>query len=140
MKKLFSILLTLFLSACVTTPTGKTLTPEGQAALDVAVRIAVRHAVAESPRAAEKARNIRKIVARVQAVTSAESTLSALVTEVQAEIEELGLSPLDKADANDLLTLLAVSLESRLGPEGLNSAGLVKVNEFLVLVLAALPQ
>src|ERR1043165_8764916 len=130
----------LILAGCVTTPDGHSgLTPEGQLALETSVRIAVRHAVADSPRAAQKAANIRSIVARLQAVTSAESTLGALKSEVLIELDRLQLDPLDKADAVDLLNLLAVALEAKLGPTVLNSEGLVRVNDFLVLVLSALP-
>lgn len=135
-----SLLTIMLLGGCVTTPDGHTgLTPEGQAALDVSVRIAVRHAVADSPRALEKAANIRQVVARLQSVLTAESTLAALTAEVSAEVDKLGLSPLDRADAQDLLTLLSVALESRLGPDALKSEGLVKVSDFLAAVLAALP-
>jgi len=135
--KLPILLLTILLCGCATTGGG--LSPEGQAALDVSVRIAVRHAIADSPRAAEKVANIRQVVARLQTVLTAESTLSALTAEVSAEVDKLGLSPIDRADAQDLLTLFAVALESRLGPDALQSAGLVRVSEFLDLVLAALP-
>jgi hypothetical protein len=99
----------------------------------------MRHAVADSPRAAEKAANIRAIVARLHAVASAESTLAALKAEVSAELDKLSLSPLERADAEDLLTLLSVALESRLGPDALQSAGLIKVQEFLDLLLVAIP-
>lgn len=135
-----SYLCFLLLAGCVTTPDGHSgLTPEGQLALETSVRIAVRHAVADSPRAAEKAQNIRNIVVRLQSVTSAESTLAALRVEVSAELDKLNLAPIDRADADDLLTLLTVALESRLGPDALQSEGLVRVNDLLVLVLAAIP-
>jgi hypothetical protein len=130
----------LILAGCVTGPDGSSgLTPEGQLALQTSVRIAMRHAVADSPRAAEKAANIRAIVARLHAVASAESTLAALKAEVSAELDKLSLSPLERADAEDLLTLLSVALESRLGPDALQSAGLIKVREFLDLLLVAIP-
>lgn len=137
MIKISSLILALLLAGCATTGGG--LSPEGQAALDVSVRIAVRHAVADSPRALEKAQHIRQVVARLQTVLTAESTLAALTAEISTEVDKLGLSPLDRADAQDLLTLLSVALESRLGPDQLQSAGLVKVSAFLDLVLAALP-
>lgn len=139
MKLLLPILTLILLTGCVTTPTSSGLSPEGQLALETSVRIAVRHAVADSPRAAEKAQNIRSIALRLQSVTSAESTLGALRVEVNAELDKLNLSPIDRADADDLLTLLTVALESRLGPDALKSEGLVRVNDLLVLVLAAIP-
>lgn len=141
-KGLLLVLATVLFSVlgCQTTPTGGSeLTPEGRTALDVSVRIAVRHALADSPRALEKAQNIRTVVTRLQSVITAESTLAALETEVSAEIDKLNLSPLDRADAQDLLRLFATALEARLGPDALNAQGLVRVNEFLLLVLVALP-
>ena len=139
MKILSSLIIAVALAGCVTTPTGSQLTPEGQLALETSARIAVRHLVADSPRGLEKAQNIRAIVARLQGVLTAESTLAALKGEVKAEIAKLNLSPVDLADANDLLDLFAVALEARLGPDALNSQGVVKVSEFLSVVLAALP-
>jgi hypothetical protein len=133
-------LIAIVITGCASTPgTGSGLSPEGQAALDISVRIAVRHALADSPRALEKAQNIRAVVARLQTVLTSESTLSALTAEVSAQVDQLGLNPLDRADAQDLLTLLSVALESRLGPDALQSEGLVRVSAFLDLVLAALP-
>ena len=133
-------ILCLILCGCVTTTDGQSrLSPEGQIALETSVRIAVRHAIADSPRAQEKVQHIRAIVARVQAVTSAESTLAALKEEVKNEIGKLELSPLDKQDAMDLIELFAVALEARLGPDKIQAEGLVKINEFLGLILTALP-
>lgn len=132
--------LVIVLAGCVTSSDGSSnLTPEGQLALQTSVRIALRHAVIDSPRAAEKAANIRAIVARLHAVASAESTLAALKAEVGAELDKLNLTPLERADAEDLLTLLAVALESRLGPDALQSAGLVRIKEFLDLLLSSIP-
>lgn len=133
-------LLLILLSGCTTNPDGNhTLSPQGQIALETSVRIAVRHAVADSPRALEKARNIREVVARLQTVLTAESTLAALEVEVSAQIDKLGLSPVDNADAHDLLALFGAALEARLGPDALQAEGLVRVSSFLDLILAALP-
>lgn len=141
MRRIFAVISTCaVLLGCVTNPDGsQSLSPEGQIALETSVRIAVRHAVADSPRGAEKARNIREVVARLQTVLTAESTLAALQAEVSGEIDKLGLSPLDNADAKDLLALFGAALEARLGPDALQSEGIVKVSAFLDLVLAALP-
>jgi hypothetical protein len=141
MKILFAVLSTFaLLTGCVTAPDGTNrLSPEGQVALEISVSIAVRHAVADSPRALEKAQNIREVVARLQTVLTSESTLGALEAEVSAQIDQLSLTPLDKADAKDLLRLLSVALEARLGPDALQSEGLVKVSSFLDLVLKAIP-
>lgn len=111
--------------------------PTAKLALETTVRIAVRHAVEGNPRAAEKAAHIRDVVAKVQAITTAESTVAALETVVRAEVDKLQLSPLDRADANDLITLLGVALESRF--QGPQADKVVAVNQFLALVLSALP-
>lgn len=139
MRKAFLPFL-LILAGCVTAPDGSQhLSAEGQLALETSVRIAVRHAIADSPRGAEKAANIRHIVVRLQAITSAESTLAALKNEVSNELDRLNLDPIDRADAQDLVELFAIALEARLGPDALKSEGLVQVDEFLRLVLAAIP-
>lgn len=138
--KFAASLLCLFLCACTTTPDGDSrLSPEGQLALETSVRIAVRHAVADSPRALEKAQNIRQIVVRLQGIVSADSTLGALEAVVQEEITKLNLSPVDEADARDLVALFGAALEARLGEQKLSSEGWVRVNDFLSLVLSALP-
>lgn len=140
MRKLVLPLL-LILSACTTNPDGsRELTPEGQAILETSTRIAVRHYIADSPRAAERIQNIREVVAKLQQLTSAETTLGALKAVVVLEVERLNLAPLDKADALDLLDLFAAALEARLGQDPLQAAGLVRVNAFLDLVLQAIPE
>lgn len=140
MKIISVIILSLMISACQTTPSGGTaLTPEGQQALEISVQIAVRHAIADSPRAAEKAARIRAIVVQVQAITTAASTLGALQAAVEVELDKLQLSPLDRADAEDLLKLLSLALEAKLGSGPLQSQGIVQLNEFLAIVLAAIP-
>lgn len=140
-RKVIFLLVSAILSVgCTTLPDGSTgLSPEGQIALETSVKIAVRHLVADSPRGAEKAANVRAIAARLQVVLTADSTLGALKDEVKAELGKLNLSPVDIADANDLLELFAAALEARLGPDALKSEGAVKVSQFLALVLSALP-
>ena len=139
-RAFLAVLSMCLLAACTTTPDGQNrLTPAGQVAVETAVRIAVRHAIADSPRATEKAQNVRTIVARLQAVVSAESTLAALEAEVGAEIDKLGLSPVDQADAHDLLALFGAALEGQLGPDQIKGEGWIKVNDFLLLILASLP-
>lgn len=130
----------LLLTACTTNPDGgQSLTPEGQAILETSTRIAVRHYVADSPRAAERVANLREVVAKLQELTSAETTLGALKAIVVLEVDRLQLEPLDKADALDLLNLFAAALESRLGQDPLQADGLVRVRDFLSLVLEAIP-
>jgi len=67
------------------------------------------------------------VVVQVQAIATAESTVAALERAVRAEVDKLQLSPLDRADAEDLITLLAVALESRF--QGPMRTGVVQVNE-----------
>jgi hypothetical protein len=111
-----------------------------RAALETSVRIAVRRAVAESPRAAQKAANIRSTVVQLQALVNADSTLQALKGVVASEIGRLPLSPLDRADAMDLLDLFAIVLESEIqNSSNLRPEDVVRVNDFLTLVLRTLP-
>jgi hypothetical protein len=141
MRKLLSILLAItLLSACVTNPNGtQTLSPEGEVILTTSINIAVRHFVTGDPRASEKVAHIRIIVARVQSVVNSESTLSGLAEVASQEIDKLNLTPIEKADAHDLLNLIAVAVEAKLGPKALDTPGLVKVRQFLAQILAAIP-
>lgn len=141
LRKVLPLLVSAILTVgCTTAPDGSShLTPEGQIALETSAKIAVRHLIADSPRGAEKAANVRAIVVRLQGVLTAESTLGALKDEVKIEIAKLNLSPVDLADANDLLDLFAAALEGKLGPDALKSEGVVRVSEFLTVILAALP-
>lgn len=141
MRNFLAALSLVLLSACATNPDGsQSLTPEGQAILETSTRIAVRHYVADSPRAAERITNLREVVGKLQQLTSAETTLGALKAVVVLEVERLNLEAVDKADALDLLDLFAAALEARLGQEPLQATGLVKVNSFLTLVLEAIPE
>jgi hypothetical protein len=138
--KFFILPLLLILTACVTTETGKQeLSPVGEAALQASVSIAVRHYIADSPKAQARAANIRKVVEQVKAVAGAESTLAALRDVVAGEIDRLNLSELDRADALTLLDLVAVALEAKLGDRALNSEGLLRVADYLDIILKAIP-
>lgn len=123
-------------SACATTG-GAAMTPTARAELQAVTRIAVRRAFSMSPRAAEKAQNVRAIVGKIRTVTTSESTVAGLTAVVQAELNKIPLSPLDRADANDLVQLLSVALEARF--QGVDAERLVEINEFLQFVLDALP-
>jgi len=64
---LLAVLSLSVLAACATNPDGsQSLSPEGQAILETSTRIAVRHYIADSPRAAERIANIREVVAKLQ--------------------------------------------------------------------------
>lgn len=128
------------LCGCATTQGGGLqASPEGKLVVETSVRIAVRHAVADSPRAAQKAANIRNVVARLQALPATDSTIASLQVVVKAELDKLSLAPVDLADANDLLDLLSVALESQLAARGVDAAEPVVVSEFLAFVLKAIP-
>lgn len=139
MRKLSVLVVFMVLTGCVTTPTGEQrLSPEGQAALMASTRIAMRHFL-DDPRAGEKAANVRQVVSRLEQILSAESTLAALVAESRAQIDRLNLSALQRADAQDLLTLLEVALEARLGKDAFQSEGLTVARDFLREILVVLP-
>jgi len=112
--------------------------PQSQLILETTTRIAVRRAL-ESDRAIEKARNIREVAQTLQGLVTAESTIAGLRDTVLAEIDKLELAPVDKADATDLVNLFAAILEERYGDEIAGDERMVKVREFLDIVLRTLP-
>ncbi len=113
--------------------------PQQQVALDVTTRIAIRHAL-DTPRAIEKARNIRNVAEQVKELVSQDVTVAFLTAELSKEIDELeDLSTIERADAKDLLLLLSALIEQRVGSGELKPEGVVKVTEFADLILGALP-
>ena len=113
--------------------------PQQQVALDVTTRIAIRHAF-DTPRAIEKARNIRHVAEQVKELVSQDVTVAFLVAELSKEIDEMeDLSTIERADAKDLLLLLSALIEQRVGSGELKPEGVVKVTEFVDLILGALP-
>lgn len=132
MKRLAPLLAICFLTGCAH---NQPLTEDGIA---LAVRIAVRHAVVDSPRAKQKAENIRAVVIRLQAVVTSESTVSALKAEVITYLNTLELGELERADALDVVDYFAAIMEAELGDVSADTR-LIKVQEFLRLVLAAVP-
>lgn len=113
--------------------------PQQQVALDVTTRIAIRHAL-DTPRAVEKARNIRHVAEQVKAAATQGATVATLVSVAQAEIDKLDLSPIERADAQDLLLLMSALLEQRLGDGDVKPDFVVAVAEFADLILDALPE
>jgi hypothetical protein len=126
------------LAAVLAALSGCASNPQQQIAVDVATRIAVRHAL-DSPRAIEKARNIRRVAEQVKAVADQDATVATLVAVAQKEIDKLNLSPLERADAQDLLLLMSALLEQKLGSGDIKPDFVVTVGEFADLVLSALP-
>jgi len=124
----------LFVSGCAT---NRPMTDEG---LALAVRVAVRHALADSPRAREKAQNIRSVVLRLQAIATTDSAISGLREEAKEYIATLNLSDLERADALDVLDYFAAVIDAQLGDDTFEGGDrFVKVQEFLSLILAAVP-
>lgn len=113
--------------------------PQQQVALDVTTRIAIRHAL-DTPRAVEKARNIRRVVEQVRAAATQDATVATLVAVAQQEIDKLALSDIERADAQDLLLLMSALLEQRLGSGDVKPDFVVTVGEFADLILDALPE
>lgn len=127
------------LLGCATTPEGTVqLTNTQRVALQEVATIAVRRAVTDSPRAAERAANVRAIATELQTLTTA-TTIADLKTAVEKEVDKLGLKPIDRADAQSLINILGALLIDYLGQNQLDPRALVKVNEFLSMVVAALP-
>lgn len=112
--------------------------PQQQVAIDVATRIAVRHAL-DSPRSVEKARNIRRVAEQVKAAATQDATVATLIAVAETEIDKLDLSPIERADAKDLTLLMSALLEQRLGSGDVKPDFVVTVAEFADLVLGALP-
>lgn len=134
MKHLLIALLALcLLPGCAS---NRPLTDEG---LAMAVRIAVRHAVADSSRATEKAENIRAVVTRLQAIATTDTTVSGLKAEVVEYLDTLELTNIQRNDALDVLDYFSAVIEAQVGEETFDNIRLVKVQEFLMLILAAIP-
>jgi len=126
------------IAALVAVLSGCASNPQQQVAVDVATRIAVRHAL-DSPRAVEKARNIRHVAEQVRAAVTQDATVATLVAVAQQEIDKLTLSDIERADAQDLLLLMSALLEQRLGSGDVKPDFVVTVGEFADLILGALP-
>jgi hypothetical protein len=131
--KAFALILALFVAGCASTPSATT-----QIALQEVTAIAVRRAVSDNPRAAEKVANIRAIATQLLTVTSV-ATVSDLRALVDVEVAKLNLNPIDAADAKSLLNIFQALLTERLGKDEIDADALVKVNEFVGYILAALP-
>lgn len=140
MRKILIAAMALLLSACMTLPNGQHgLSPEGQQAMIASARIATRHFVNDSPRGAERAATIRAIAAELQAGLTADSTLAGIKSVVLAELDKQHLSDVERADWIDLLDLFDAALSGSIDPDALKAEGVVRVSEFLAVVLAALP-
>jgi hypothetical protein len=132
-ERVHAVILAALVAGCSSNP----VSPTTQVALQEVTAIAVRRAVADSPRAAEKVANIRAIAAQLLTVTSI-TTVTDLRAVVDAEVAKLHLSPVDAADARSLLNIFEALLRERIGEE-INADAMVQVNEFVAMIVAALP-
>jgi len=132
--------LVLLMSGCATHPvTGdRALSPAGEQLLRTTARIAVRRSVLASPRAVAKARNIREIVAALGPLEEY-STVNALRAAVDIELDKLGLSSLDRMDANDMLDTFEQLLRQQISGDAIAPDGIVKIADFVEMIVAALP-
>jgi hypothetical protein len=135
LKKLIPVVATLLLVGCAT---NQQLSATSKVALQEVAAIAVRRAVGDSPRFAEKAQNIRYIASRLQSATSVTS-IADLRKAVDVELDGLKLTAVDRADANSLLNIFQALLQEQIGDGAIDSAALVQVNEFIGYIVAALP-
>lgn len=142
MKKLFvSVLLsaTVALSGCATTPAGTQLSPAGQVLIQESAAIATRDYLRRHPNDQARITNIRAVVEKVAAVTSTTATVGDLKAVVIAEVNARVGDPLDRADVLSLVNVFYALLLEQVGSDKLDLKGVVKVNEVLGYILAALP-
>jgi hypothetical protein len=128
------------LAGCVTTPDGnQELSPVGEAALQASVSIATRHFILDSPRQTQRAQNIKKVIGAIRGGVTADSTLAGLRLAVNREIAKLGADEADMGDVGNFLDVVDAVIESKIGEGELKAEGVVKVSDFLDLILRAVP-
>jgi sugar phosphate isomerase/epimerase len=123
------------LAACTTTPSGeKQLSAEGKAALDLAVRIGVRHLVTGTG-AEARALRVRLVIDDVLRYTNEDSSLANLHDIALTAINKSSWSELDKADARDLLDTIGAAVAAQIdGSNVLKGSDVVRVREFLLQI------
>ncbi len=137
-KALLVSLLMVLLAGCVTTPQGTELSASGKILVQEGAGIAVRRYLRERPGAVSRVERIRKVVELASQATEV-TTIGDLKALVIAEVEKT-TDPLDRGDALALVNILYAVLLEYVGGDKLDIHGLVKVNEVLGYVLAALPK
>lgn len=135
-----AIVATVLLAGCKVNPdTGQSeISETGKATLAVLAGELTDRYLAESPDRARSIANIRGIAVRLQAVTDV-VTITDLRARLDVEVAKLNLSDLDRRSVNRFLPLLEAVLRDYIGRDELDSKALVRVNEFLNLILLALP-
>jgi hypothetical protein len=138
MRKFVTLVLISFLTGCVVTSTGdKQLTESGKILLQESAGIAVRRYLREHPDQVTRTANIKAVIARVQQATAI-TTLGELKAIAATEISARINNPLDRADALALLNVFEVVIKEQVGDK-IDSKTLVRVNEILGYIVAALP-
>lgn len=127
------------LSGCVTNrATGKQeLTATGKVALQEIAGLAIERGVRNSPRAAEISARIRKVAVELQGMTE-EVTVAELKARLQKRINKLE-DPYDRSDLTRVLNIASALITDYVGQGKLDSAAMVKVNEYVGYLVAALP-
>jgi hypothetical protein len=127
-------------SGCATNPsTGKQeLTPAGKLALQETAAMAARRYVREHPDADKRIQNIREVALKLQTATSY-STLADLKVLAIEEINKRVSNEYDRLDAISLVNMFEIVLGEQVGNADLQPEALVQINEFLSMLVAALP-
>jgi hypothetical protein len=124
----------LALSACSEPKAMTQADPNLTAAGEIVVRMAVRRGVAEyiGRHGPQTAARVKALVEDLQLVVSgdASTTLDALKAVAYSKIPE-EFSPIDQADARDVINLVALAIQDRIGAGELNGAALVKLRDAL---------
>jgi hypothetical protein len=132
-------ILTLSLSACVTTPAGKQeLSDSGKTALQGMAIIGVSRYIREHDNAAQRVANIRAVALEIRNVTSYTSVIE-LRAKLDAEIRARVKDPNDQMDALGLLLVFDPVIKELFAKGEVDPLAVIKVNEFIDFLLAALP-
>lgn len=139
-RKLIPLVATLLLVGCSSNPVGgNELNETGKVVLQATARIAFRHYLQDHPgRAQEIATNVRAVAAQLADVTEI-TTVGGLRVAVQAELDKRISNQLDRDDAHDLLDAFEALLKQQIGNDEIDSAALVRVNEFAEMLVKSLP-
>jgi hypothetical protein len=142
MRNLAVILLSLSLalSGCATSATGgRELTASGKILLKESTSIGVRRFFADKPHILARSAKIRAVIVELQGKTSGLVSLTDLKASVIKEIDARVENKLDHDDLVSLANMLHAVMLDYVGSDQLDAGALVKVNEYLEFVLAALP-
>lgn len=128
------------LAGCAANPdTGRReLTPVGRVALQEGLSIAVRQFVGTNEKGAQRAAKIRAYAGRLYGATSY-TTVTDIRKAVDAELAKASMDPLERADWQSFLNIAEAVLREQIGRDEIDSEALVRVNDYLAMIVAALP-